>query len=119
VSLQLTNGGVVVLSFGGSKVSLNLSDNYTSTGSHFVNENASVASGSWSVLPQGNNANCRYSFFVNNDATSSCFIGVNGTGSYAILGPGDTASIPFSGSAVLYAQANKNALVLSYLCMEA
>lgn len=115
----LNAGGQVTLNAGGVKVLFNLTEQYTATGSHFVNENAAVASGSWSVLPQGNNASARFNFFVNNDLTSSCYIGVGGTSSYAILGPGDFAAIPYSGSAVLYAQANKNALILSYLTLEA
>ena len=120
MSNSLNIGGQIQFVAGGASVRFGLTAAYTQTGSHFINAAATVPTGSWTVLSQGSNANCRYTFFTNTDATSSCFLGINGTGSYSILGPGDSAQCPFSGSAVLYAQASgPHAVVLNYLALEA
>lgn len=120
MSNTLNVGGAVRLVAGSTSIAFNLVDNYTTTGSHFVNAAQTVASGSWSVIDQVDNGNNRFNFFVNTDLTSSVYVAVNSTASYAaLLGPGDVAMLPNSGSAVLYAKATLNSVVLSYLCLEA
>lgn len=119
---NLNLGGQVTLSAGPQKATFNLADSYTQTGSNFISLAANITTGSWGVLSQGSNSDFRYGFFANLDATSSCYVAVNSTASYAaLLGPGDVAAIPGSGSAVLYAKASgaNGTIVLQYLCIEA
>ena len=124
ISNTVTVGGVVTLSSGGLKNVFSLSDNFNTTGSHFITDNASVNTGSWQVLTQGSDANMRYGFFVNTDLTSSCKLAINasGTSSYAAwLQPGDCCILPNLGSVVLYAEATGSnpTIVLQYLLTEA
>jgi len=62
--------------------------------------------GSWTLLPQGTNIDFRLGTFSNNDLTSSVYIALNQTASYAsLLQPGDNALLTYSGSANVYAKA--------------
>ena len=123
---RLNIGGTVTYAYGSTTVTINLADSYTPTGSHFVEANESVPTGSWTTLPQGSNANNRYNFFVNTDLTSSCYISFStaslSANSYAaLLGPGDIAMVPNSGTCILYAQASggHSPILLTYFAMEA
>lgn len=120
----VTIGGVVTLISSGLKTIISLSDNFNTTGSNFISNNANIPTGSWSVLDQGSDTNLRYGFFVNTDATSSVMLAINasGTSSYAAyLQPGDIAILPNVGSSVvLYAKAtgSNSPVILQYLLTE-
>lgn len=125
ISNTVTVGGVVTLVSSGLKNVMTLADNFYTTGSNFIANNANVNTGSWQILDQGSDTNLRYGFFCNTDATSSVKLAINaaGTSSYAaFLMPGDCAIIPNLGSSVvLYAQATGSnpTIVLQYLVTEA
>lgn len=120
---QVQIGGQVTVVSGLLRNIFGLSDQFTTTGSNFISNNASVNTGSWQIVDQASNTNFRYGFFTNTDATSSCKIAINttATSSYsAYLQPGDVCIIPNSGSCVIYAQAvgANSPIILQYLLVE-
>jgi len=126
MAIQTVNiGGQVTVVNNSLRSVIGLSDNFTTTGSNSITNNANISTGSWQVLDQGSNTSLKYMFATNLDATSSCYIAINsaGTSSYsAYLGPGDVAIIPNNGtSVVLYAKAtgSHNPIILQYLAVEA
>ena len=123
-SQTITIGGAITLVNNNLRTVIGLSDSFTTTGSNSISSNANVATGSWQIVDQGSDANLRYLFASNLDATSSIYlaVGSSSTSSYsAFLMPGDVAIIPNNGTTVpVFAKAtgSNSPVILQYLAVE-
>lgn len=93
----------------------------TTTGSNNISNVQNVTTGSWSTISQGSNADFRFGYFVNLDATSSVAIALNSSASVAsYLLPGDFCILTYSGSPALYASASgaNGTVLLQYILSE-
>ena len=98
-----------------------LSTNMTTTGSNNISNVMNVTTGSWAVISQGSNADFRWGYFCNCDATSSVAIAVSSSASVAsYLRPNDWCVLTYSGSAVLYASGSgaNGTILLQYMLTE-
>lgn len=98
-----------------------LTTNLTTTGSNNVSNVANITTGSWSTISQGSNADFRWGYFVNLDATSSVAIAINSSASVAsYLQPGDWCVLTYSGSPAIYASGSgaSGTILLQYILTE-
>jgi hypothetical protein len=98
-----------------------LSTALTTTGSNTIANVMNVTTGSWAVISQGSNADFRWGYFCNCDATSSVAIAVNSSASVAsYLQPLDWCVLTYSGSPALYASGSgaSGTILLQYVLSE-
>lgn len=116
-----TVSGQIVLSNNNLRNIVTLSENVTTSGSNSLTNTANIPTGSWTPIDQGSNSDFRFGYFTNLDATSSIWLALNNTSSFAsFLQPGDLSIITNSGTASLYAKAtgSNSPALLQYILIE-
>ena len=82
-----------------------LTNKLTLSSPNNMGNNITITGSAWTTIDSGSASNLRYFFAANNDVSASVWMTNNPTSaSFAIMEPGDTLLIPYTGSMSLYAK---------------